>query len=184
MSDPVRPDAFRERLLAYLDGELSGPEAREVEKRLASDPEARREADEHRAVARMLAAYSDEPVPAGFSERAVATALASGGDVAGAATSGSGGGAAAPPRLSFLRGGAVRRAAIAASIVLAIGAGVLVGRKTAPVPTPPREASIGEVPDEILSAEDLAAFAALSDEDFELILVGDPEDLADVARGG
>src|SRR5262245_2987638 len=118
MTDADRPDrdSFREKLIAYLDGELPAAEAREVEERLARDPEMRREAEAHRAVSSMLDAYADEPVPPGFSQRVLGEARASD----------------ARPRLALLRGGASRRAAVAAAIVLAVGAGVLVGRKTAP----------------------------------------------------
>jgi hypothetical protein len=56
-----------ERFFAWLDGELSGAEAAEVEARVAADPELRRLADEHRAFgARLRSAFDPiaaQPVP-------------------------------------------------------------------------------------------------------------------------
>lgn len=66
MRDPVPTDT--QELHAYVDGQLS-PEARQrVEARLASDPRARRQADDYEAIRRDLRTLFDpvlrEPVPA------------------------------------------------------------------------------------------------------------------------
>ena len=61
--------AWRERLTAYLDGELSPAEAREVQAWLEAHPAALRALEEDRRVWSLLAAYRDEGVPAGFSDR-------------------------------------------------------------------------------------------------------------------
>lgn len=49
-SNPTLTEDWGERISAYVDGELSPADAAAVEQRLASDPEARRLADELRAV--------------------------------------------------------------------------------------------------------------------------------------
>ena len=52
-----------EKFFAWLDGELSGAEAAEVEARVAADPELRKRAEQHRAFgARLTAAF--EPIAA------------------------------------------------------------------------------------------------------------------------
>ncbi|GDX78869.1 hypothetical protein LBMAG42_06800 [Deltaproteobacteria bacterium] len=67
-------DAFfaRNRLSAYLDGELSAAEAREVEAALAQDPLLRRELDELRHAVEMLHDSGLVEPPAGFADRLAA----------------------------------------------------------------------------------------------------------------
>lgn len=67
-------DAFfaRNRLSAYLDGELSAAEAREVEAALAHDPALRRELDELRHAVEMLHDSGLVDPPAGFADRLAA----------------------------------------------------------------------------------------------------------------
>jgi anti-sigma factor RsiW len=178
MTDPARDPSVPldpERLVAFLDGELPAAEAREVAARIASDPSLAREVEEHRAVWKALAAYRDEPVPAGFADRAVAAALAE--DAAGPRGSAS---------FALLRGGrGVRVAAIAASMLAAVGVGMALGRGTAPRPeAPPASVALDAIPEDVLAVADVDVLANLSDEDFEVILAGNPEDLADAAQGG
>jgi ferric-dicitrate binding protein FerR (iron transport regulator) len=171
-------ESKKARLIAYLDGECSPEEAREVAQWLASHPEARLEADEHRAVWRLLGAYGDEPVPAGFSTQVMDAVRDDIRDDVATPT---------PGRASFalLRGGGVRRVAVAASILVAAGLGVLFGRKTAPGGDGlGASTAIEAMPAEVLSGADIDTLADLSDEDFEVLLSGDPDDLADVTRGG
>jgi anti-sigma factor RsiW len=180
MTTDPRPDPSRairaidpERLAAFLAGDLPASEAREVALRVAADPALAREVAEHRAVWEALGAYADEPVPPGFAERAVAAAL--GHDAEDAA-----------PRASFalLRGGRARAAAVAAAVLLALGVGMAVGRVTAPEPASPPAVAIETIPEDVLAAADVELLARLSDEDFEVLLSGNPEDLADAAQGG
>jgi anti-sigma factor RsiW len=67
--DPV---FARNRLSAWMDGELSGEEAREVERALAEHPELREELDELRHVARLLRPGADERPSRGFAGRVLA----------------------------------------------------------------------------------------------------------------
>jgi len=109
-----------EKFFAWLDGELSGPEADEIEARVAADPRLQRMAEQHRAFgARLRGAFDSvatQPVP----ERLSA--------------------AVAPPRAKVVDLGAWRSrrreggwapipqwAAMAATLVLGIGVGSMVG---------------------------------------------------------
>ncbi len=67
--DPV---FARNRLSAWMDGELSGDEAREVERALAEHPELREELDELRRVAQLLRPGADERPSRGFAGRVLA----------------------------------------------------------------------------------------------------------------
>ena len=182
-SDPIPDDAgfpndgaFRERLTAYLDGELSPEESREVLAWLEAHPAALRELEEHRRVWALLGTYRDEPVPAGFSDRVLAGA--------GASPSAAKSTAAGKPSLRVLAGGrALRAAAIAATFVLAVGAGLYVANREG-VPSPAGGASsLESVPTALLESEAALKLAEVSDEEFETILQGDPEDLLQVVSG-
>ena len=174
--DDVRsPDdgALRERLTAYLDGELSPAESREVLLWLEAHPAALRELEEHRRVWALLGKYPDEPVPAGFSERVL--------ERAGAAPA-----ASRPAGKASLRvlsgGGALRFAAVAATFVLAVGAGLYVAHRESPTPAG-GATSLEAVPTALLESEAALNLATVSDEEFETILQGDPEDLLQVVGG-
>ena len=60
------------KFFAWLDGELSGDEAAEVERQIAADPELQRRADEHRALTAGLrnafTAFAEAPLPARLTE--------------------------------------------------------------------------------------------------------------------
>jgi anti-sigma factor RsiW len=174
--------AFRERLTAYLDGELSPAESREVLAWLERNPRALKELEEHRRVWALLGKYGDEPVPAGFAERVLAGA--------GAAPAGEGSSAAGVAPLRVLRGvrrvgRAARFAAVAATVVLAVGAGLWIARREAPPSSPAGTTSALEgVPTALLESEAAVNLANFTDEEFETILQGDPEDLVFLGRGG
>jgi anti-sigma factor RsiW len=180
-TNPV-PDDLRESVAAYLDGELSPEAAREVLRRLASDSDAKRGVEEMRRVADLLGLYADEPVPEGFAERVLEAVGAARADADGAPR----------PSFGFLRGGrGARAAAVAAAILLAVGAGVLLGRLGRPggsggTPEAPSGslAALEAVPAELLESDDVARLATMTEEDFEALLAGDPEEFARQVRGG
>jgi anti-sigma factor RsiW len=172
--DPEDP-AFRERLTAYLDGELSPEESRKVLVWLEKNPKALKELEEHRRVWALLGKYRDEPVPVGFAERVLSTA--------GAAPASSSSGSASAPGLRVLRGGrALRFAAVAATVVLAIGVGTFAMRREAEKPAG-TASPFDAVPLALLESEAVVNLATVSDEEFETILQGDPEDLVQVVAG-
>lgn len=59
----------RNRLSAYLDGELAPAEAREVEQALEHDPELRAEYEALRRTVELLRRHGPRPAPRGFAER-------------------------------------------------------------------------------------------------------------------
>lgn len=71
-------DAFfvRNRLSAYLDGELDAGEAREVEDALKRDPEIREEFERLRMAVELLRGHGVVDAPAGFAERVAARVAA------------------------------------------------------------------------------------------------------------
>ena len=172
-SDSPLPDeaAWRERLTAYLDGELSPEESREVLAWLTEHPAALRELEKDRRVWALLAAYRDEPVPAGFSDRVLAKA----GVAPGGTTPASG--------LTLLAGGRARRyAAMAATVVLALGVGALAASRLSRSPAPSASA-LDAVPAALLdSDDDVTKLASLSDDEFEALLHNDPDKLAQAVR--
>ena len=114
----MSPDPFdrldpkmRERLSAWLDGEATPEEAREVLSWLESDPAAAREVEELRRVWDLLGRYRDEPVPEGFADSVLARTSGAASAVTSAAAATS---AVAAPRGVF----PARRLALAASIGL------------------------------------------------------------------
>ena len=175
-SDTPLPDeaAWRERLTAYLDGELSPADSREVLAWLKTHPAALRELEEDRRVWALLAAYRDEAVPAGFSDRVLAKA--------GAAP----GAAARPGSLALLAGGRARRyAAMAASVVLALGVGALASNRLfrSPASSAAGSSALDAVPAALLdSDDDVTKLASLSDDEFEALLHDDPDKLVQAVR--
>jgi anti-sigma factor RsiW len=173
----------RERLSAWLDGELSAvsspEETREFLARLESDPALLREAEELRRVWDLLGRYPDEPVREGFADAVLARAREGSpvGDAVPAARTG----------WRVLAGGARSgRLAVAASVAVALGLGAFFAIRAS---SPSGESS----PSTVLEAlpaeavENLSALASLSDAEFEAILSSDPDDLArllEEARGG
>lgn len=155
---------WREHLGAYLDGEMTSVDARRFLGWLEAHPAALKDAEESRRVWALLAAYADEPVPEGFAEGVIRSAK--GADSV----------ADRPPALRVLAGGRPRALAVAAAVLVAVGAGVLLLRRT---PTEPSDASVSAaleaVPAELLESDNLASLASLSDEEFEAILAVDPE---------
>lgn len=121
--------------------------------------------DEH--VWALLRAYRDEPVPDGFADRVLAAA------------------GMAPVLVGH---GAARRTrvlALAASLLLALGVGAVVGRATAPTgdgpASSPSVAALDALPAGILDDLDddaLARLAGLSDAEFSALLLADPQDLS------
>ena len=65
----MEPDARRELLVAYLDGELSPEATRHVTAWLDENPAALREVEHWRQTWTLLDHYEDEPVPADFAAR-------------------------------------------------------------------------------------------------------------------
>jgi len=131
-----------------------------------NDPEGVRPADseEARRIWAALGAYADEPVPPGFSDRVMARVRpqADGG-----------------PALRVLGRGPLRGLAIAASLVAAVGAGILVSQRfmkpaSAPVAAP--TAALEAVPADLLDDEGLVTLASLPDADFEALLLPDLAD--------
>jgi anti-sigma factor RsiW len=191
MTAPEHFSSDRERLSAWLDGELSPEETRTVLARLESDPAFLREAEELRRVWDLLGRYPDEPVPEGFADAVLSRARAEGGDGVPAQAPSPVEGAPAPtveqPPLRVLAGGGRGgRIAAAAAVVLALGVGaVVVSRGGAAPRDGGASAALEALPAE--AVENLSALAALSDAEFEAILTSDPEELArllDEAQGG
>jgi anti-sigma factor RsiW len=179
----------REQISAYLDGELSPEESREVLAWLQAHPESLKAVEETRRVWDLLGAYGDEPVPEGFAERVLAAVREESGAADAAA-----GVDAATRRAGFrlLPSGRARAVAVAAAVLLALGAGALIGRTfgrgPSPVAPPAVASALDAVPPELLESDGLESLATLSDEEFETILTGDPSDLAQAGteknRGG
>jgi ferric-dicitrate binding protein FerR (iron transport regulator) len=173
--DPSSPGGpLRERLTAYLDGELSPAEARAVLAWLEAHPQALRDLEEHRRVWALLSEYGDEPVSPDFADRVLERGRVEAGTPA---TRGA--------RLRLLAGGRGRAVAAAAAVVLVLGAGGLAARRlfapgdgSAALPT-----AIDGVPSALLESDDVARIAAYSDDEFEALLADDPEALASAAKG-
>ena len=188
-ADPRPPAGFedaawRERLTAYLDGELSPAEASEVLAWLETHPAALRGLEEDRRVWACLSAYRDEPVPAGFADRVLRTTVASGAETAPDAR-----GWRVLQRWEGGRGGRV--AAMAATVVLAVGVGALAAGRlfhpSEPAPASSSAAVLEAVPAALLESDDAVKnLASLSDDEFDAILHNDPEAFAQVlkASGG
>jgi anti-sigma factor RsiW len=182
--DDLDPIAFRERLSAYLDGEMEPAEAGRFLAWLEAHPAALKDAEEARRVWALLSTYVDEPVPEGFAERVFAKV-----GIASSTRADSLPGAVAgrSPALRLLAGGRRRALAAAAAVLVAVGGTVLWRGSTTSQTESSVSAALEAVPAELLESEYLASFAALSDEEFEALLSTDPETLATDAsktRGG
>jgi anti-sigma factor RsiW len=174
--DPDRRD--EERLAAYLDDAMSPEEAREFLAWLESHPDALREAEEHRRVWSLLGTYRDEPVPEGFAERVIART----------------GARAQAPVLRLAEGvRRWRRLAVAAAVLAAAGLGVAAfqWRRATVSPVEPAGtlAALEVLPESLLDDDAIDRLADLSDEEFEALLVADPQELTPDAprpanRGG
>ena len=125
-----------------------------------------------------LGAYPDEPVPPGFAERVMERVLS----IPESAAEGVAEGASTVERtpMRVLEGGRFRGLAIAASLVAALGAGMLLSPRflvrevvSAPAPT----AALEAVPADLLDNEGLVSLASLPDADFEALLLADAEAL-------
>lgn len=158
---------WREHLTAYLDGEMSSADARRFLGWLEAHPAALKDAEESRRVWALLSSYADEPVPEGFAEGVMRTAT--GIDSVGEGS----------PALRVLAGGRRRSIAAAAAVLVVAGAGVLVLRRTGPLPSDTSASvALEAVPAELLDSENLASLASLSDEEFEALLAVDPETIS------
>ncbi|OPX24657.1 MAG: hypothetical protein B1H04_01670, partial [Planctomycetales bacterium 4484_123] len=71
---PSRKDKLRESLSAYLDGELSDAEARDLDAALARDPDLAAEMASLRAVRDLLGRLPRASAPAGLAGRVLAQA--------------------------------------------------------------------------------------------------------------
>ena len=150
----LEPDRRCEILNAYLDDELSPAAARHVTAWLDAHPEMLKEIEHARRVWDLLDLYEDEPVAEDFATRVLARTLT--------------------PRRPFLLRPRVTAAA-AAVLLLAVG-GVLLatrsGQPTLPATQDAADLSALEgVPAEYLEQAD--ALLALSDDEFEALLVAD-----------
>lgn len=179
----MKPDeldlpSFRERLSAYLDGEMAPDEARRFLALLEANPAALKDAEEARRVWALLSTYADEPVPEGFAERVFEKAGIEPTVAVGARED-----ATSAPSLRLLAGGRRRALAAAAAVVLAVGGVALWRRATSPEPASAASVALEAVPAELLESENLASLASLSDEEFEALLSADPETLtADASK--
>ena len=153
-----RLDATRrcEVLNAYLDDELTPAAARHVTAWLDAHPEMLKEVEHNRRVWDLLDLYDDEPVSPEFASRVFAKTLA-----------------AAPRRPFVLR---PRIAAAAAAVLLLTVGGLLLATRTGdPTPVETRDVAdlsvLESVPAEYLEQAD--ALLALSDDEFEALLLAD-----------
>lgn len=169
--EPLNPQDG-ELLSAYLDGELSDQEAREVTTWLEGHPAALAEVERQRRLWDVLGRYPDEPVPVGFARRVLEQVAPAG--------------ASSLP----LRRRAPWALASAATLLLAVGAGFFLLRSRGPGPDDPsRRAQLELATLEALDADfvrhaDLGELLSLSDEQFALLLVAEPSALASDAAGG
>ncbi len=131
-----------------------------------NDPDGVRRSDseEARRIWAALGAYADEPVPEGFADRVMARVRPE---------------ADGRPALRVLAGGRLRGLAIAASLVAAVGAGILVSQRfllPASTPVAAPTAALEAVPADLLDNEGLVTLASLPDADFEALLLPDLAD--------
>ena len=170
--DSLNPRERLETLSAYLDGELSDEAARDVTAWLERHPEALREVEHQRRLWSLLGRYPDEPVPEGFAQRVLATVRPAGASDVPVP-------AASTPHVRLLR----RRVwafSAAAAVLAAIGTAVVLGARKEPGPGEVR------VSDELVALDadfvqhtDLAQMASLSDDQFAVLLIEDPDALVD-----
>jgi negative regulator of sigma E activity len=146
-------DEMREILSAYVDGELRDADAARVEDVAKRDPELRREIEAYRTLRRKLKEWDGAEHAGAFPAAAVARVQARAAEI-NAALKGS-----ARGRLFAL----LRPVAVAAGLLLAVGAGLLVSRAAPEAPAHPAPARVeialeplGPAPDLALMGETLA----------------------------
>jgi anti-sigma factor RsiW len=168
--DRLDAEARREALVAYLDGELSPADARAVTAWLTEHPDVLADVERDRRIWELLDAYRDEPVPAGFAERVLG------------ATAGPGHAAEARAAVGRPRAWRVPLAA-AAAVLVGLGAGFLLrGADDEPTVAPPTETALAAVPPEMLEHADV--LLALSEDEFDMLVLGEGDDPADPLAGG
>jgi anti-sigma-K factor RskA len=173
--DGLPPRERLEALSAYLDGELPADEAREVTAWLERHPEALREVEHQRRLWDLLGRYPDEPVPSGFAARVL--------DSVGASS----GASAAAPHVVEVPQRPVRRVwawAAAAAVLAAVGAGVFALAQRRGGEAPASGDLLTAFDADFVQHADLAQLADLSDAQFQVLLVDDPDALADANLGG
>ncbi len=165
----LEPQARRELLVAYLDGELAAEPALAVSRWLDDNPGALREVEHLRHVWDLLEHYEDEPIPEGFAERVfdavgIEHSIRRSGEREGKVL-----------RLAWYR----RPLATAAAVLVAVGATVFIMRApsategTSPAATTDVVSVLEEVPEDqlgelLLNADALLSVdAAALDADFE-----------------
>lgn len=150
------PDRRCEILNAYLDDELSPAAARHVTAWLDTHPEMLREVEHARRVWDLLDLYEDEPVAEDFATRVLART-----------------GTVTPRRPFLLRPHFI--AAAAAVLLLTVGGVLLATHQGDPTEPASQDAAglsaLESVPAEYLEQAD--ALIALSDDEFEALLVAD-----------
>jgi anti-sigma factor RsiW len=162
--DDLTPRERSEAITAYLDGELSPEDALHVTAWLDAHPDALREVEHVRRTWDVLGAYEDAPVPPGFAARVSAAA-----------------GAREARTLRFRLAPRPVAAAAAALLVVGAGAWLLASRGTEGVA--PAPASLERIDVGVLQHADLDELLSLSDEQFEAVLLEDPEDAPGVQGG-
>lgn len=148
-----------ELICAYLDDELSPEAARHVTAWLDRNPEALREVEHLRRVWDVMELYEDEPVPEGFAGRVLQRVGLGSADVR-----------------SQRRWMAVGLVAVAASLLIAVGATVFALRGEGPGNLPPEGGSfvdVADVPPELLEHVDV--ILSLEDDEFHGLLLADLE---------
>ncbi len=153
----LEPDRRREVLNAYLDDELVPAAARHVTVWLDAHPEMLKEVEHNRRVWDLLDLYEDESASPDFAAQVLAKTVR-------------------PPRRLVLL---PRLAAAAAAVlVLAVGGLLLATRSGGPGPDETRDVAdlsvLESVPAEYLEQAD--ALLALSDDEFEALLLADLEE--------
>ena len=170
--DSLPPRERLELLSAYLDGELPAETAREVTAWLERRPDALREVEHQRRLWALLGRYADEPVPAGFARRVLDTVGSEAGPVVATSPAGT-------PRLRSVRRHAWAYAA-AAAVLAAVGTGVfLTSRPGSVTVAHPGAEVLNALDADFVQHADLAQMANLSDDQFSILLVDDPDTLAD-----
>ena len=153
----LEPDRRCEVLSAYLDDELAPAAARHVTAWLDAHPEMLKEVEHNRRTWDLLDLYADEPVAEDFAARVLAQTLT--------------------PRRPFLLRPQVAAAA-AAVLVLTVGGLLFATRSSDPTPVETRDvaglSALEGVPAEYLEQAD--ALLALSDDEFEALLMADLEE--------
>jgi anti-sigma factor RsiW len=185
--DAISPRERLETLSAYLDGELPDEAARAVTAWLERHPEALREIEHQRRLWSLLGRYGEQPVPEGFARRVLAAARLEvapppfpPGESAGVQLP-----AAAVPNARISR----RRLwafSAAAAVLAAVGTAILLGSRPEPRPgtQPGATQALAELDADFVQHADLAQLVTLSDDQFSVVLLEDPDALADGGVAG